>query len=410
MKKKEYIQTAVDVILNRICFHAPVVYDDDIDKTMLFVHGVDISKPIFKFDKILNKNLFKAFKIASKEKEFNLLISSDSLGKVKEKELKTLKNVVLYNKNTSSLSFVEAINKLNINYPSSSNYNLVFKDKFFKINNQMLNPHYEEFALRQVCVVDNFFVDYSEFVLNGSNFFVKFQNKSEDSKRIELELNIPLKKGYYFFKRMTRCVMIENLVTGEKMFLNHICRNAKFSFSEVDGLENSVYCCVNVKVSLLMKGGEEGFVFFNFGEEKLMPKGLREVENLKGLSRKKSCEIFNLQVKTKNVQFDQFFNKTLPQRIWVNWLNGEVDSALEEKYLTYKRLFIKGTNELSFVNFKEIGLKELGIFNGEYYKKIIIVSGNEKFLRVGRTFFYNINGVTEHSLKSNETISLCFGE
>ena len=410
MKKKEYIQTAVDVILNRICFHAPVVYDDDIDKTMLFVHGVDISKPIFKFDKILNKNLFKAFKIASKEKEFNLLISSDSLGKVKEKELKTLKNVVLYNKNTSSLSFVEAINKLNINYPSSSNYNLVFKDKFFKINNQMLNPHYEEFALRQVCVVDNFFVDYSEFVLNGSNFFVKFQNKSEDSKRIELELNIPLKKGYYFFKRMTRCVMIENLVTGEKMFLNHICRNAKFSFSEVDGLENSVYCCVNVKVSLLMKGGEEGFVFFNFGEEKLMPKGLREVENLKGLSRKKSCEIFNLQVKTKNVQFDQFFNKTLPQRIWVNWLNGEVDSALEEKYLTHKRLFIKGTNELSFVNFKEIGLKELGIFNGEYYKKIIIVSGNEKFLRVGRTFFYNINGVTEHSLKSNETISLCFGE
>ncbi len=410
MKKKDYIQKAKVAILNRIRFHAPILYDDEIDRTMLFVHGVDLNKPIFKFDKPLNKSLLQSFRQAMKEEEFNLLISTESLGKIKEKDLKSLKNVVLYNKATSSVSFLEAVNKLNINYQSSSNYNLEFKDKFFKINGQILNPHFEDFSLRQVCVIDNFFIDYCEFVLNGSNYFVKFQNKTTQNKKIEIELNIPLKKGYYYFKRLPKCVMVEDLSTGEKLFFNYLCRNAQFSFSEVDGLENSIFCCINVKISLNLGGKEENFVFFNLGDGKFSPKGIKDVENLKDIARKKACEVFNLQIKTKNPQFDTYFNRSLPQKIWINWLNDEVNTLLEEKYVTYKKLFIKGSKELSFVNFKEIGLKELGIFNGDYYKKIFIVSGGEKFLRVGKTFFYNINGITQHSLKSKEPISLCFGE
>ena len=61
MKKNEYIQKAKNAILNRVKFHAPVVYDDKIDKTILFVNGIDINKPIFKFNKALNGKLLKAF-------------------------------------------------------------------------------------------------------------------------------------------------------------------------------------------------------------------------------------------------------------------------------------------------------------------------------------------------------------
>ena len=105
-----------------------------------------------------------------------------------------------------------------------------------------------------------------------------------------------------------------------------------------------------------------------------------------------------------------FFNQTLPKRIWINWLNCEANEKLEEKYITLKRLFIKGSEKFSFVPFKEIGLKEIGVFNGEYYKKIMIVNGFERFMKVGKTYFYNINDVTNHSLRSKEPISLSFGD
>ena len=111
--------------------------------------------------------------------------------------------MVIYSQQNSPVNFVEMINKLNINYQSSSNYNLVYKDKFFKINNQILNPSYKEFILRQNLVYDEVWVEYNEFVLNGNNFFVKFTNKSNKEKKLSLELNIPLKKGYYYFKKAT---------------------------------------------------------------------------------------------------------------------------------------------------------------------------------------------------------------
>ena len=408
MKKKDYVNKAVKSILNRVRFHAPIVYDAKIDEKILSAYGVDANKPLFKFDKPLNKELFKAFELASKEEEFNLVISSLSLGKFKERA-KKLKNIFVYN-NTESVKFLEMLNKLNINYCASSNYNLVYNSQFFKVNSQILNPHFEDFSLKQVLLVDNVFVEYNEFLLNGSNYFVKLQNKNDIARKIELELNIPLNKGYYYFKRMNNCILVENLLTKQKLCFNFLCKNAKFSFSEVDGLENSVYCCLNVKVSLTLQVNEEGFMFFNLGENKFILKSLEEINKFHALARIKACEVFNVQIKSKEAKFDYYFNKKLPQKIWLNWLNGDENLDLEEKYVSLKRLFVKGDNEISFVNFKEIGLKELGIFNGEYYKKILIIKGSERFLRVGRTFFYNINGITNHSLSSKEPISVCFGD
>ena len=408
MRKKEYIQRAKNAILNRIRFHAPVLYDDNIDRRVLFENGVKADLPVFKFDKVLNKRLIKSFELAQKEENFNLLLSFSCIENVKQKHLKPLQNLVVYSQ-FSPLSFVEMINKLNINYPSSSNYNVVYKDKFFKVNDEVLNPKYDNFALKSKTKIDGVEINYSEFVLNGNNYFAEFENKTDENKKLEIELNLPLKKGYYYFKKNNKFILIENLLTKEKFYFNFICKNAKFSFSNVNGLENSVFCCVNVKVSLSLSKDEEKFVFFNFGSSKFLFKDWEHLKLYQELSTIKCQEIFNLQVLTKNPKFDQYFNFKLPQKIWINWLNGQPEGCLEEKYVALKRLFIRGKDKISFVNFKEIGVRELGIFNGRYYKKIVIVQSDNKFLRVGETAFYNINGVTEHSLKSREPICLSFG-
>ncbi len=423
MRKKRYIESATKLIVNRIKFHAPILYDDDVDLDILLKNGIEMKKPIFKFEKNLNGALLKAFELAQKDVDFTLVLCRSSLGKTKEKALQKIDNLFVVDECTPA-RLLQSINKLNINYPSSSNFNLDFREKFFKIGGRALNPHFDDFCLRQVAIFDNIFVDYSEFVLNGNNHFAILQNKSELEKKVEIELNIPLEKGYYFFKRLPKTILVENVLTKTKRYLNFVCRNAKFSFSMVDGLENSVFCCVNVKATLTLKPNEDGFVFFNFGESKFSLGTQAGIGLFKQIAWQKSCEIFNLQIKTKNPKFDYLFNHTLPQKIWINWLNGEVDEKLEEKYLTYKRLFLKeqkieprpkwenansDKSGLTLVNFKEIGLKEVGIFNGEYYKRIFIVKGDERFLRVGKTFFYNINGITENSLKSKQPISVCFG-
>ena len=401
MKNKEYVEKAKKLILNRVRFHAPIVYDDNIDFDVLNSCGVDVNLPIFKFDKTLSKNLARAFSLAKKEENFNLLVSDKSANKFCPKD------AIVYSQ-TSSLDFLKAINKLNINYFSSTNFNPVFKDKYFKVAGQILNPQFDDFKLKKVAVIDKIYVDYTEFVLNGSNFYLKIKNMGQTSNKVEIELNIPLVKGYYFFKRFNRSVLIENLLTRQKFFLNFICPNAKFSFSCVDGLENSVFSCVNVRATISVE--EESFVFFNFGTQKFNLKNERTVKAFENLAYKKICGIFNVQVKSKNAKFDYFFNKTLPQKIWINWLNGEADKTLEEKYLSLKRLFVRGEKNFDLVNFKEVRLRELGIFNGEYYKKILFLNGKDRFLRVGRTFFYNINRLNFSTIKSNEPIAICFGE
>ncbi len=101
--------------------------------------------------------------------------------------------------------------------------------------------------------------------------------------------------------------------------------------------------------------------------------------------------------------------RSLPQKIWINWLNGKSDEALEQKYIAYRRLFVKGREKLSFVKFDEIGVREIGIFNGQYYKKILFVKSDEKFLKVGKTYFYQIGEISQKTLQSNEPVCLSFG-
>lgn len=412
MTRKEYIERAKNLVLSRVRFHAPILFDGQIDEKVLSENGIDKNLPIFKFEKKLNRRLLKAFELAQMEEKFNLVICESSLSGHNIRCIRQLKNM----HNTTILSdysskrFLETINKLNINYASSSNFNVAYSDKFFSVNGVRINPSFQDFMLENEAVFDDVNVSYKEFVLNGQNVYVKFLNRSNCERKLTVEFNIPLEKGYYYFKKIAGAIDIENLMTKEHKFFNFLCGGAKFSFSNVDGLENSVFCCINVKCQLTLKAKQSKFIFFNFGDSKFCVKNRGEIEKLEELSLREVRKIFDVQVKTKNPKFDLFFNRTLPQKIWVNWLNGRVDQQLEEKYLSYRRLFVKGKEKISFVKFSEIGVKEIGIFNGEYYKRILFVQGEQKFLRVGRTYFYNIDNITKRTLESKDPVLLCFGK
>jgi hypothetical protein len=408
MSKKEYIEKAKNLIVAKVRFQAPQLYDDEIDFAVLKENAIDEKLPIFKFEKELSTPLAKAFLLAQKEEKFNLLISSN----VSKKVLNLLKNLqnLTFLSEFSSKRLIETVNKLNINYSSSSNFNPKLKDKFFAVGNQRLNPSYSDFSLRQNVQIGDIFVEYSEFVLNGQNIFAKFFNRSNSEQKVTAELNIPLPVGYYFFKRQERAFLIENLLTRQRRFFNFLCGAAKFSFSCVDGLENSTYCSINLHFSFSLKPKQCKFVFFNFGEDKFILKNLAEIERFKSEATRAAKDIFDVQVLTKNEKFDNFFNRVLPQKIWLNWLDGRVDEGLEQKYLTYRNLFVRGKDKITFVKFSQIGVKQIGIFNGEYYKKILLVCGGQQFLKVGRTMFYNICDITRRTLCQREPVCLCWGE
>ncbi len=411
MKNRDYIEKAKNLILSRVRFHAPILFDDEVDAKVLGEQGIDVNLPIFKFEKTLTKRLLKAFAMAQKEEKFNLVLCHSSVDRRNiwgSRQLKNMRNTTIVEEYCPK-RLLEMINKLNINYASSSNFNLIYSDKFFSVNGVRLNPSFSDFSLSQRAVFDEVFVDYDEFVLNGENIYAKFLNKSDKEKRVEVELNIPLEKGYYYFKKVDKAYLIENLISKEKLFFNFLCSGAKFSFSNVSGLENSVFCCINIKLVLTLKPKQRKVIFFNFGESKFAVKNAHEIDKLKEVAVVEAKKVFDVQVKTKNPKFDYFFNKTLPQRIWVNWLNGVIDDALEQKYVSYRRLFVRGKEKISFVKFSEIGVKEIGIFNGSYYKKILFVSGSEKFLKVGHTYFYQIGEITKKTLESREPVCLSLG-
>ena len=70
---------------------------------------------------------------------------------------------------------------------------------------------------------------------------------------------------------------------------------------------------------------------------------------------------------------------------------------------------MKGDMQKSFQNFDKIGLREIAVFNGKSYKNITIIEGDIKFLRVGKTTFFNSNTLSQIALQSKENVCLCFG-
>ncbi len=407
MKKKEYIEKMANLIINRVRFHAPIVYDKEVDFEILEVIGIDTSLPIFKYDKSINAVMLDAFKRAQAEVNFNIIATNEP--SVSEKKLKALKNFIYIREEELGYSLLASINALNINYKSNTEFDKEIEENYIKVNDEIVNLNYKNYYLHKKAISDGVVYEIREFLLNGRNFILNFSNGSNEKRIASFEINIVLPRGYYRFKRETNAIKIENLCSHDTAYFNFVSKNAKFSFSTISGVESSTHACLNMKMNISLNAKEQKRFYFNFGENKYCFTSPKDAEKFFEISQEKMSEIFDIKVLTRNKQFDEEFNVYMPQKIWLSWLNLTVDEENEKNYLKTKNTIINKTENGLKINENFKGLKQVQIYLNSGYKRVFIVPGNERYILSGKTKYFNFNLLTKEVFEKNNEIYLSFG-
>ncbi len=407
MKKKEYIEKMANLIINRVRFHAPIVYDKEVDFEILEVIGIDTSLPIFKYDKSINAVMLDAFKRAQAEVNFNIIATNEP--SVSEKKLKALKNFIYIREEELGYSLLASINALNINYKSNTEFDKEIEENYIKVNDEIVNLNYKNYYLHKKAISDGVVYEIREFLLNGRNFILNFSNGSNEKRIASFEINIVLPRGYYRFKRETNAIKIENLCSHDTAYFNFVSKNAKFSFSTISGVESSTHACLNMKMNISLNAKEQKRFYFNFGENKYCFTSPKDAEKFFEISQEKMSEIFDIKVLTRNKQFDEEFNVYMPQKIWLSWLNLTVDEENEKNYLKTKNTIINKTENGLKINENFKGLKQVQIYLNSGYKRVFIVPGNQRYILSGKTKYFNFNLLTKEVFEKNNEIYLSFG-
>lgn len=345
-----------NLIVNRVRFHAPK-NADNVDLIRLKNMGIDLSLPVFFYENKLTRIMSKCFLNAQKQVPFNLIFP----------------NAQPYSRRLKCLVCNDAdLKKLNINYRSSSNFNVVKNEKTIKINGEKIEQNLQNFFYDGFVERDGVNCFVRECVLSGRNIFLQFLNTTQQEKRITFEINLPLKKGYYSFKKLQHAIKVTRLFTGERMFFNYSSSANDFVFSCVDGVEISTDARINLSCSVKLKPYQKRHFFYNFGVEKFTLFSMEEIETFFEQCRKKNCEIFNVKINTKFKNIDSKINYILPERIYDAWLNGEFDIASESEYLNLKNRFVLKANS-DFILSETDNINSLKIFNGNTFRDVFIV-------------------------------------
>ena len=387
MKKRDYFFNMTNLILNRLRFHAPNLYGCDVDFQCLIDLGVDPSLPIFKFDKVMSKPLFKCFEKVKSVCDFNLILSDHN--KKAEKKL----GAIILNNNTE-------INKLNINYKSNSGYHLKSEETFVEINGVQQNLCFHDFYLQSGGITNDVRFYIKEFALCGRNFYFEFLNLSDKPKTINVVLNLPLEQGYYFFQKRSSCIEVTDLFSYEKRFFNFTPHKANFIFSCVDGVENCTHACINVMCEINLKPKQKKVHFFNFGKEKFKLCGQGEMEMFMAEADRQAYLRFNVRIKSEDKQEQRLVNQILPERIYLGWLNGKQDEKSEIEYGKLKEKFLIKTDKgFLFAGLSKI--KSFQIFNGKEWKNINVEQTNgQSYMQIGKTKFYGKNYLSFKEIKN----------
>lgn len=407
MKKKEYIEKMANLIMNRVRFHAPIVYEEEIDFDLLEVIGLDASLPIFKLEKTLTELLADAFLLAQKQVSFNLITTVQP--SCKKKQYQALKNFVYIKEEELGYGLLSTINALNINYKSDSQFAKEIEEDYMKVNDDYINLSYKEFYLHKKAVDNGINYEIKEFILNGKNVIVDFLNPHTEKGQISFEINLPLPRGYYLFERESNAIKIINLTSKESAYFNFTCKNAKFLFSSISGVESSTHACIHMKVTISLLGQEKKRLYFNFGEHKYIFTSPKDMDEFFEISQHKMHEIFDIKVRTKNQTFDNEFNVYMPQKIWLSWLNWSVNEEIENLYLKMKNQLIKKTEKGYQICEENKDLKEVKCYLNSGYKRVFIVPGNQRYILADQTKYFNFTCVTKDIFQKNDEIYLSFG-
>lgn len=349
-----------NLIKNRVKYHAPINFYEDVDFDKITSLGIDLSLPVFIMEKPLNKLLIKSFVEAQKEVDFNLILYKNN-----KKLQKRMKHCFVLKQ-----SEIEGIDKLNINYKTQSKYHKLEYGNYIKIKNKFENFEEKDFYLEQKEFVDGVFVNIKKFLLSGENHMIEMSNCTNKQIEIEVEYNHDLERGYYVFEKLKNGLKIINLTTRQKMFLNTNFGKFQEDFSCVDGLENSTYARVNLKTKITLKPFEKRAFFINFGNKFFILKNQGEMELVLKQSIEKNYEIFDIKIASFDKSFEKKFNTTLPQKIWRAWLDGKCDKESEKEYVDLKnQIVLKKKRKVELLK-NDLKIQDVLLFNGKYYKKI----------------------------------------
>lgn len=400
MTKREAIENVARIIVNRVRYHSPIVYDDEVDIKRLEDFGINVSLPIFKFEKEMTKPLLKAFALAKKVQNFNLVTTK-----------KTKCPFALFLPSESvDLRLVQLVNKLNINYKTSSSYVPKFDIDHLKIGGKSLNLKFENFCLDKHDSINGVLVRHRQFVASGECNIVEVINSNMTESEIEIEYfkNLPL--GNYFFKKENHSIKITNLFNREVCFFNSNFNLTNVYFSCVDGLENSFFACIKIKEKIVLKPYQKKAFFINFGDKKFYINLLSDMETLLESARKRCYENFDMKVFTSDKSYDEKINEVLPRDIWLAWLDGKRDVELEREYKTERqKVFVRQNGKICF-NLEEYKkFREVDIFDGEEFRTVYIKNLSlENSLHIGSAVFQNLRTFCLDKIKSKTQICLHF--
>lgn len=406
MNKKEYIEKLEELIFNKIKYHAPNLNSSEIDFELLSVVGIDSSLPVFIFKKPLDKIFFEAFKKAKKRAEFNLILTKKPL--IKEKKLESLPNCKLILPEEMGSSLYYSLDGLNINYPSSSSYKICYNEQFLAINGKKVELEFSPYYLHKKFCENHVVIDIKNYLCNGQNFYITLSNIEKTCQKVRVEMHLPLPRGYYFFKKDKDCIEIQNLTSKDKAYFNYFCKGGKFSFANVDGLEFSSFACINFECEISLLPKEQRRLYFNYGDKKYCLHSATDMSEFFNIAQEKMFEIFDMRVKTSNGNFDDLFNRSLPEKIWENWQKNVHDEESENSYLKMKNLLIKKyeNGEQIDENFK--GLKMLSLYRNQRWKRVFIVHGGARYMFADNTRYFNFTLLTKEIFKKNNEIYLSF--
>lgn len=407
MDKNEYIKKLAMLIKNRVKFHAPKSIDEQVDFELLDAVGINKNLPIFVFKKKMTKVFVKAFILAQKEVDFNLILPSES--SLKQTWLKRLKNVHFIDENSCGFSLNYCIEKLNINYLTHSSFSPRISKHYIKINEQEVSLDFTQFYLHKKQQCNGVIFDIKKFLLNGINISTTFLNPYNEVKSIYFEVNIPLPNGYYNFSKVKTGVKIKNLTSKDVSYFNYNCQ-ANLSFSCIDGLESSTRACVNLSAKITLHPHEQRRVYFNYGDNAYMFNSPKLVDQFFLLSQQKTFEKFPIKINSRDKAFDDRFNNILPNKIWLAWAGDTIDEASEIEYLKLKSSIITEKEKGYFINENFKGLKEVKIYQNGSFKRVFIVQSDSRYIFAEKTKFFNFTQIAKQFFDKNNEIYLSFGK
>lgn len=407
MTKKEYILKLTNLIVNRVKFHSPRV-DGEIDYALLDAVGIDGSYPIFMFNRKLDKIYYKAFLEAKKQVDFNLILQNKP--SISSKKINKMPKTYLLFKEEMGSLLSNSLDSLNINYLSHSDFKINLNGEYLNVNGEKISFDYLPYFYYKKIMNGGVISDIKSYILNGKNYCLSFTNTKDRNECVEFEFNLPLPRGYYFFKHKLNCVEIENLTNKEKAYFNYNFKGGQFSFSTISGIESCTFACINLKCKINLLSKETKKVYFNFGDQKYCLNTPKEMQFFFELSQKKMNEIFDLRVSTRDNTFDNDFNLYLPRKIWEKWQNFDVDEENENKYIKMKKEIIENQSNGVQISRKIKGLKEVKFYRNNGWKRVFVLHNNSTYLFAGKVKYFNFTLLTKEIFDKNNEIYLSFAE